>query len=286
MTDMPDGVLDLDPVIITSPLPRSGTTLLQRLLCSAPNTLIYGERAAQELEFFLNIHAYKMQEHAARREPNRRLLSSVLQGEVNDWILDLTPDTDGYLRALQQAAFAGIAYCRDFARVHDRPVWGFKYPAWSPVVLRILRRMLPRTRLLFITRDILPALRSAKAQHMIDTPQQLHELCQGWLSSLSYLAELAHDVSVMTVRYEDLVGQPEETLAAIATFSGAQQMDRSILEHRINTWRGQELAAQSGDGYVRPVELSEAEMRAVSQVMESPASSTGSIQPEEVPSHA
>ena len=38
---------DLDPLIITSPLARSGATHLQRLFCLASNTLIYGERAAQ-----------------------------------------------------------------------------------------------------------------------------------------------------------------------------------------------------------------------------------------------
>src|SRR5512146_2319187 len=106
---------DLDPVIITSPLQRSGTTLLQRLLCSAPNALIYGERPAQELEFFLSIHAIKVQENLFYRDINQRKLERVLSADVNDWILDVTPDSDGYLFALQKAAFSGVAYCRDFA---------------------------------------------------------------------------------------------------------------------------------------------------------------------------
>lgn len=39
-------------IIITLPTIRSGTTLPQRLLCSATNALIYGATCAQDLEFF------------------------------------------------------------------------------------------------------------------------------------------------------------------------------------------------------------------------------------------
>jgi hypothetical protein len=257
----------LDPLIVTSPLQRSGTTLLQRLLCSAPNTLIYGERAAQELEFFLSIHAYKVQEYAARRQANTRALAGVLQGQVNDWILELTPDTDGYLQALQEAAFAGIAYCRAFALAQGRPVWGFKYPAWDPGVLKMLRRLMPRARLLFIVRNLLPALRSAKAQHMLDTEAELRRLCQAWQAGMSYIAELGDDPGVLAVRYEDLIARPDEVLQAIAAFSHAERLDRSVLDQRINVLPGQQFDVQSVDGYVPPVELSAAELQIVQAVV-------------------
>ncbi len=265
---------DLDPLIVTSPLQRSGTTLLQRLLCSAPNTLIYGERAAQELEFFLSIYAYKVQEYGVRREANRQALARVLQGDVNDWILELTPDADGYLRAIQQAAFAGIAYCREFALANDRPVWGFKYPAWSPTVLQTLRRLMPRARLLFIVRDLVPALRSAKAQHMVDTETQLRQLCQSWQAGTSYIAELGDDPGVLAVRYEDLTDRPSETLRVIADFSHAEGLDHSVLDHRINVLPGQQFDGQSAEGYIPPVDLSNAELQIVHAMVPSIGSPT------------
>ena len=46
-------VTDLDPMIITAPTIRSGTTLVQRLLCSSTRGLIFGEPIAQDLEFFV-----------------------------------------------------------------------------------------------------------------------------------------------------------------------------------------------------------------------------------------
>jgi hypothetical protein len=55
-----------------------------------------------------------------------------LCGEVNDWILKLTTDIDGYLAALQKSAFAGTAYCQEYALQTGGPIWGFKYLAGHP----------------------------------------------------------------------------------------------------------------------------------------------------------
>lgn len=38
------------PVIVVSPALRAGTTLVQRLLSSAPNTLIHGDLVGQDVE--------------------------------------------------------------------------------------------------------------------------------------------------------------------------------------------------------------------------------------------
>lgn len=254
---------DLDPLIVTSPIQRSGTTLLQRLLCSAPNTLIYGEGTAADLEFYLTVHAMKVQEYAMWGQVNEQKMERVLRGEVNDWILDLKPDAEGYLLALRKAAFAGAEYCRDFALSHGRPVWGFKHPALSPQTIKTLRRLMPRAHLLIILRELLPSLKSAKAQHMMDSEEQLRQLCQSWLNGLAYMKQLDGDPSVLCVRYEDLVEQPEKTMATIAAFSGANVMDRSVLEHKINIWPGREFAGQASDGYIPPAELTDRELRMI-----------------------
>lgn len=46
---------NLSPIFISSPLGRSGTTLLQRLICSSDNGICYGESLAQD---FLNYFEY------------------------------------------------------------------------------------------------------------------------------------------------------------------------------------------------------------------------------------
>lgn len=258
--------MDLDPLIVTSPIQRSGTTLLQRLLCSSSNALIYGEKSAQELEFFLNIYAFKAQEYNYRRETYKENLERVLRGDVNEWILDLTPDIDGYLMALQKAAFAGVAFCRDYAFGRGRSIWGFKHPSWSAAAIKLLRKLMPKSRFIFIYRELIPCLRSAKAQYMLNTEQELRGLCQNWINGLAYRQELGNDPSTLILDYEDLIRAPEESLTTLSKFSGARDMDRSVLNHKINIWMGQGFATQSRDGYIPPVDLTDKELRIVEEL--------------------
>lgn len=53
--------LPSSPILVVSPALRAGTTLLQRLLCSAPNTLIQGDLVGQEMEFFAKYDTPKKQ---------------------------------------------------------------------------------------------------------------------------------------------------------------------------------------------------------------------------------
>lgn len=258
-------VTDLDPLIITSPVPRSGTTLLQRLLCSSRNTLIYGEKCAYDLEFFLNIYTYKLQEYRFQREKSQQDLERVLGGEVNDWVLNLTPNVDGYLASLQKAAFAGVTYSRDYARSVDRPIWGFKYPGWTPGIIQLLKEYMPKARFIYIYRDLLPTLKSAKAQYLVTTEQEVREFCQKWSTGMSYFSKAAGDASFLGISFDALIKQPEDTLNRIADFSGVHQMDKSVLNHKINIWTGQNFTTQTQDGYIEPSELDALELSIVNE---------------------
>jgi hypothetical protein len=259
-------VTDLDPLIVTSPTPRSGTTLLQRLLCSSRSTLIYGEQCAQDLELFLNIYAFKMQEYNYQRERNQQNLNKVLQGDVNDWFQDLMPGTDGYLSAMQNAAFAGVAYCRDFARGAGRSNWGFKYPGWGEGTIRLLQAVMPQARFLFIIRDLGACLKSAKAQQLVITLSDAQEFCQKWAKNITFYNSLRGDKSVSIVNYASLVEKPDEVVQEIAEFLGIQDMEVDVIQKKVNTLTGQHFDAQVKDGYILPAELSEAELQMVENV--------------------
>jgi len=258
---------DLDPLVLTSPTPRCGTTLLQRLLCSSQSALIYGEKCAQDLELLLNICIFKTQEYHCGRAAYEQELQKVLHGEVNHWLLELMPDIDGYLSVLQKSALAGIAYCREYAIRSGRPVWGMKYPGWSPITLRLISNVMPGARFIFILRNLADCVKSAKAQRMIYTKEEVHQFCQKWLEGVTYANGMCSNDAALVLHYEDLVAQPEETLAQLASFSGLHDLDRSVLEHKINVWMGQQFSTQSRDGYIPPAELSEAEAAIVAEAM-------------------
>jgi hypothetical protein len=259
-------ISELDPIIITAPVIRSGTTLLQRLLCSSSRTLIYGELVAQDLEFFVNLYTFKAQEYTYRRHLLARNLQQVLEGDVNDWIPDLMPDVDAYLNAFGQSAFSGIAYCRDYAQHLGRPIWGFKHPGWKPAFIQLLRALMPQARFISVTRDLGACVRSAKAQSVLNSLGEVQEFCRAWAEGADYWRSVADDPAVLLLSYEELTAHPTETLARLAEFTGANDIKPAVLQRKINTWTGDKALVDAENGYLPPVELTAAEQQIVDEM--------------------
>ena len=267
-------VSDLDPLVITAPTIRSGTTLLQRVLCSSSKALIYGELCAQDLEFFLNFYAFKAQQYNCREQEVSTALRNVLAGNVNDWIPTLMPEIPEYLRAIGRAAFAGISYCRDHSISLDRPVWGFKHPAWNPATVRLMRTLMPRSRFIIVHRELQDCLKSAKAQSASYgapySKSDVEEFCRTWAENRQYLLSLQDEATVLSLQFEDLVREPQETLARLAKFTGVHDMDPNVLNHKVNTWTGEDYVMQMANGYFKPAELDDAERQIVDATARAP----------------
>jgi Sulfotransferase family len=254
---------DLDPLVITAPAIRSGTTLLQRLLCSSRRALIYGELCAQDLEFFLNLYVFKSQQYNSRIEERSIALEKVLSGDVNDWIPDLMPQVSEYLKAMGGGVFAGISYCRDYAISVGRPVWGFKHPDCNPATIRLMRAVMPGSRFIFIHRNLNDCLKSAKAQGITYSKSQIEEFCRSWSDNRNYLLTLKDEPGVCSIDYEQLIREPQVTVATLAEFTGLDDMDLNVLNHKINTWAGEDYIMQSKTGYFQPAELDECDQQII-----------------------
>jgi Sulfotransferase family len=254
---------DLDPLVITAPTIRSGTTLLQRLLCSSPKALIYGEPCAQDLEFFLNLYVFKLTQYNSRTEEASMALERVLNGDVNDWIAGLMPEISGYLRAMGCAAFSGISYCRDHAISVGRPVWGFKHPAWNPATIRLMRDVMPRSRFIFIHRKFDDCLKSAKAQGITYSKSQVEEFCRSGAENRAYMLSLKEEPSVLLLDYEDLITEPRSTMQKLANFTSIGDMNPDVLNHKVNTWVGEDYVMQSKTGYFQPAELDDCDQQII-----------------------
>ena len=57
--------------------------------------------------------------------------------------------------------------------------------------------------------------------------------------------------------FEALVQNPERCLQQIAQFSGAGSIQSEVMQHRINTFKSDLQGDPSGQGYMKPVELTE-----------------------------
>ena len=252
-------ITDLNPLIIASPTIRSGTTLLQRLLCSATNALIYGETCAHDLELFLTVHQSRVLMYGMGKPRYAASLSQVEAGDVNDWILDLMPDIDGYLDHLGRSCFSLLTYCRDYAVAAGRPVWGVKAPGLKIPMLDLIRQTMPQARFIYIHRDILDCLRSAKARQSVRSESEVKAFCQSWAVNLRYALRLSHEPFMQLLNYAELIAEPEKCLPLIAAFTGAQEIKVDVLRRKINTRAND--ASASLPGYIEPAALTDAEMR-------------------------
>ncbi|MEM8906828.1 MAG: sulfotransferase [Bacteroidota bacterium] len=251
----------LHPVLIASPVRRSGTTLLQRLLCSAPNALIYGENCANELQIFSNILLSKQLFFQSSSAVRDELLERVLAGEVNDWIADLMPPMAGYQAALQKSCLSIFEHYQQFAQEQGRNVWGMKMAEWHPSSLQQLQQLLPQSRLLYIHRPLADCVRSAKRVNMVQGTAEIQQFSQTYRQFLDFV-EQQYPHQRLLVDYERLLAQPELVVSEIEAFTGAKGIQISVLQERINTFKSDLQRDPSGQGYLNPVDLT-AEEKAI-----------------------
>lgn len=251
----------LDPLIVTAPTIRCGTTLLQRLICSSDDALLFGEPAGNDLVTALRVIKVQTSMYAANRHQFAQGLEAFAGGNRNDWMIDLMPDLDGYLRALVDGYLQPLAYCRDFAHRAGRPVWGVKYPGWSGEELQAIMTFLPRAKLIYIHRDIVPALRSAKARGSVRRSTELKAFCAQWAANMRMAAQLRDSDRVMVLSYDQLAGDSERTLQRLEAFTGVTRIDRGVLAHRVNEWSRDDERPE----YIPPAELTAEEMKAAEE---------------------
>lgn len=252
----------LRPILISSPVRRSGTTLLQRLLCSASNTLIYGETCANELFMGSNLLLNKQLLLQASKAAHNRQLKAVLDGDVNDWIPDLMPEIDGYLQVHQNAFFSIVNYFEDFAKSQGRPIWGVKLPEWNPANLVQLHKMLPKSKIIYLHRNLEDCVRSARSMDMVINEQEIYQFCQVWKQAGDFAKQQLKGDGCLHLNYEDLVEFPAKTIAEIEGFTEAENIDRSVMQEKINTYSDDPKLAINED-YLKPSSLTDAELELI-----------------------
>ena len=153
----------MHPVIILATSPRSGSTLLQRLLCSSSNAVIYGETVAAEIEFSLQYQLAKEASfascHSALNPRTRKACSEA----AHPFPAALTPAEPLISRALKASSNAWIEACHLDAALHDRPIWGWKSTTTPPHLIPHLVETFPKACFVLLHRRLSDSARSALA---------------------------------------------------------------------------------------------------------------------------
>jgi hypothetical protein len=226
----------LSPILIASPVHRSGTTLLQRLLCSSPDTLIFGETLANDLNFFCSMLHNKNMLMGGQDNWRAKQLEQVLQGDVNEWIPDIMPDKDWVLKHFEKSLADYLNAFASLAKEKNRVYWGTKLPGWQPPLLASVFRYMPNSKLLYIIRDLDACVRSAKLIGYCHTPADVEQFAQFWQMNQRSIKTGIPAQQVLIIDYQQLCDQPATVLPQIQTFTGIQAIDPTVLNHRINNY--------------------------------------------------
>jgi len=247
----------VSPLFVLGPTTRNGITLIQRLLNSTRQIIVYGENAA--LVHHMTTLAFKaidnhQQFNAEATEVRRQFLS----GQVEGWTSNLWPDTGAFANALCEGFYKAIMVYEQCSREYGYARWGVKNPLANPYTIPGLLFLLPHTRFVFIHRHLFDAAKSAKARKFINTEQELIQFAALYQRNMHAVLNTPREQTLI-IKHEDLVAEPEPVLSRLERFAGVQGIDRSVMDRRVNTFPGTKEQGRSNDGYIEPEALTDRE---------------------------
>ena len=220
------------PLLVLAAGQRCGSTLVQRLLSSHPEVLIWGEHAGQLREVLaagagLNVWMGKHAEHA--------WLGYARSGHQS-FMANLMPEAGAIDEAMR--AFVESLFARPAAAL-GRQVWGFKEVRYGLAEAVAFQKLFPDCRVVHVMRDPRDILRSLEVWERGSWPRSDTELAiQDWARvGASFWCEPA-DLPpwVLRVRYEDLIVDPSYWRSRIAEHCGLEVdlLDQSVFGRRIH----------------------------------------------------
>ncbi len=255
-TDLIDMCRQLSPLFIWAPTTRCGVTLIQRLISSSRQFIIYGENTYYTGRLPSAVH-----DVAATKEEGEKSRQRFLEGDYNFWSGSVLPDNAILLHSIMRAFYQITMAFEDSSRKDGFLRWGLKHPAVEVKrIQRIVQRLLPRAQHLFMYRHVEDVARSSKSRRWINSDEDVHALAANWSEGVTSLLEFsANNAQAMTVRYEELVAKPQVIMDGVAQFLAIDNYDIDIMNHRVNTFQGKSERGHSPSEYIQPSQLSERE---------------------------
>jgi hypothetical protein len=249
------------PLFIFSPNARCGITLLQRLINSTRQIIVYGENAF--LTVALPAHLVEMAgQGPALADARRRLLG----GQYDFWSSSIWPPVARWQQGVVEAVGHLLSVYQRSAADDGYPRWGIKNPIPDGRYLQIFHEIRPDARFIFIYRHIADILRSQKARKWITDLRKLAVEAARWVQVTGYMQDAASSERVMMIRYEQMVADPDAHADRLEAFAGVEGIDRSVFDRKVNTFVGDQKNGHSPDEYIPPEELTDAELEVTHQV--------------------
>lgn len=210
-------------IVFVVSLPRSGSTLLQKMLSVSPDV-------ASSSESWIMLPFWGMRQVKAGRSV---YFHHTAANAISDFIGNITDGEVAYTRAV--GAFARPLY---EAAAGGKPVFLDKTPRYY-LMLPLLRRALPESQCVVLLRNPLAVLAS-----ICETFNRgrfiWFEYWLDWLDGHRCLAQAVREAGAHqhVVRYEDLVTSPMEVLPRVCDSLRIQYCDNMISNYRATQLRG------------------------------------------------
>lgn len=228
----------LQPIFIVAPAQRCGTTLIQRLLSSSPNTLIFGETVANDIHLLTSLYQNKQLMISGPHNTWRdEQIQQVLKGEVNAWIPDLMPEREAYLSNFRQSLESYCAFYQSYIEKQGRSQWGCKMPGWPLPQFSFLLELLPAAKVIYIHRDLEECVISARTINLCLDEPSTQQFRQYYTFNHTEAERRLRTDRVLWIDYRELVNQPNQVIEQLEAFTNARPIDRRVMEHKIANYQ-------------------------------------------------
>jgi hypothetical protein len=227
-------VVEPRPVFVLSAGWRSGSTLLQRLICSSGEIVVWGEPLGDAA--IIPRLADSLTAISSSWPPDHCLAPELeLTSFSDNWIANIAPPISS-LR-LAHRAFFDQWLGKPARERYGSERWGLKEVRLTIEHARYLKWLYPGARFVFIYRDLADAYRSWRGNGWASVWPGYFSwspvaYARHWKLLLSGYLEGWRDVDGYLVRYEDLVAGKVD-LPALAAHIGIRQINGDVLEKRI-----------------------------------------------------
>jgi tetratricopeptide (TPR) repeat protein len=249
------------PLIISAPTERNGVTLLQRLLNSTRQIIVYGE----DTYFFKSMPEMirtRQSLHDTGGPAAAGVLKQFCEETTEFWSSNLWPDTRLYAETMRDCFNRVAQVYAATAKHYGFKRWGIKHPMTTAVELTNLLGLLDRSPTLFIHRHPIAVARSAKARRFAVGPEQIKNLGQRWNDNMCATLDVEWP-HMLVIPHHALTSEPDSWIDRIEAFAGLQGIDRSTLQRRFNTFTGEPANGHSPTQYIEPADLTAEETAAI-----------------------
>lgn len=216
----------LAPVFVLGCAWRCGSTLLQRLLSSTGELLVWGEHCGLVADLVGSRERLEEIQPLAERQ-RRNFLS---RGSAA-WVANLNPSIEPFFpEALR--AFLTAYYGRETERLGYRR-WGFKEVRYDYKVARELLRAFPGGRVLFLIRPLAEVLASNAANDWYSSVGGPPGVTDRWIANVGSFLENSDD-RILHVQYSDLAEGNGSAIEKICRHAGLDvAVDIALLREKV-----------------------------------------------------